>query len=58
VHGTARARVDERIDTRTTRLAALDRHDDSFAARRSLGIAGAGSDRAELAMRRGEQEAR
>ena len=34
------------------------RPDDSLAARRSLGVAGVGSDRAEPAMRRGEQEAR
>ena len=52
-HGTARARVDERSGARTTRPAALGRHDDSLAAPRSLGVASAGSDRAEPAMRRG-----
>ena len=50
--------VDGTIGARTTRSAALGRHDDSLAARRSLGVAGGGSDRAEPAMRRGEQEAR
>ena len=43
---------------RTTKSAALGRHDDSLAARRSLGVAGVGSDRAEPAMRRGGREAR
>jgi len=57
-HDTARACVDGTIGVRTTRSAALGRHDDSLAARRSLGVAGVGSDRAEPAMRRGEQEAR
>ena len=38
------------------RPAALDRHDDSLAARRSLGVAGVGSERAKPAMRRGEQD--
>ena len=57
-HDTARACVDGTIGARTTRSAALGRHDDSLAARRSLGVAGVGSDRAEPAMRRGEQEAR
>ena len=50
--------VDGTIGARTTRSAALGRHDDSLAARRSLGVAGVGSDRAEPAMQRGEQEAR
>ena len=57
-HDTARACVDGTIGARTTRSAALGRHDDSLAARRSLGVAGVGSDGAEPAMRRGEQEAR
>ena len=57
-HDTARACVDGTIGARTTRSAALGRHDDPLAARRSLGVAGVGSDRAEPAMRRGEQEAR
>ena len=35
--------------------AALGRLDDPLAARRSLGVAGVGSERAEPAMRRGEQ---
>ena len=47
-----------RLGARTTRSAALGRHDDSLAARRSLGVAGVGSERAEPAMRRGEQERR
>ena len=51
-HDTARACVDGTIGARTTRSAALGRHDDSLAARRSLGVAGVGSDRAEPAMRR------
>ena len=50
--------VDGTTGARTTRSAALGRHDGSLAARRSLGVAGVGSDRAEPAMRRGEQEAR
>ena len=55
-HG-VRACVDGAIGARTTRSAALGRHDDSLAARRSLGgLAGVGSDRAEPAMQR--QEAR
>ena len=57
-HESACACVDGAIGARTTRSAALGRHDDSLAARRSLGVAGVGSDRAEPAMRRGEQEAR
>ena len=45
--------VDGTIGARTTRSAALGRHDDSLAARRSLGgLAGVGSDRAEPAMQR------
>ena len=44
-HDTARACVDGTIGARTTRSAALGRHDDSLAARRSLGVAGVGSDR-------------
>ena len=57
-HKTACACVDCATGARTTRSAALGRHDDSLAARRSLDVAGAGSDRAEPAMRRREQEAR
>ena len=57
-HDTARTCVDGTDGARTTRSAALGRHDDSLAARRSLGVAGVGSVRAEPAMRRGEQEAR
>ena len=41
---------------RTTRSAALGRRDDSLAPRRSIGVAGVGSERAEPAMRRGEQD--
>ena len=58
-HTTRRVRcacVDGAIDARTTRSAALGRHDDSLAARRSPGIAGVGSERAEPAMRRGEKD--
>ena len=55
-HDTARAFVDGTIGARTTKPAALGRDDHSLAARRSLGIAGVGSDRAEPAMRRGGQE--
>ena len=57
-HTTACACVDGTIGARTTRSAALGLYDDSLAARRSLGVAGAGSDRAEPGMRRGKQEAR
>ena len=57
-HDTARACVDGTIGARTTRSAALARHDDLLAARHSLGVAGVGSDRAKPAMRRGELEAR
>ena len=42
-HDTARACVDGTIGVRTTRSAALGRHDDPLAARRSLGVAGVGS---------------
>jgi hypothetical protein len=55
-HDTARPCVDGTISERTTRSAALGRHDDSLAARRSLGVAGIGSERAQPAMRRGEQD--
>ena len=57
-HAAARTCVDGTTGARTTRSAALGRRDDSLAARRSLGVAGVGSDRAEPAVRRGEQEAR
>ena len=56
-HG-ARVCLDGTIGARTTRSAALGRHDDSLAALRSLGVARVGSDSAEPAMRRGEQETR
>ena len=54
------AHVRRRYDRRTTgartaRPAALGRHGELLAARRSLGVAGVGSDRAVLAMRHGEQ---
>ena len=49
-HTAARTCVGGTIGARTTRSAALGRHDDSLAARRSLGVAGVGSERAELAM--------
>ena len=52
----ARTCVDGTTSASTTRLAALGRRDDSLAARRSLGVAGVGSDRAEPAMRRGEKD--
>ena len=55
-HTAARTCVDSTTGARTTRSAALGRRDDSLEARRSLGVAGFGSERAELAMRRGEQE--
>ena len=51
-HGTARACVDGIIGARTTRSAALSRHDDSLTAWRSLGVARAGSNRAEQAKKR------
>ena len=52
-HESTWACVDGAIGARTTKSAALGRHDDSLAARRSLGgLAGVGSDRAEPAMRR------
>ena len=52
----ARTCVDGTTSARKTRSAALGRRDDSLAARRSLGVAGVGSERAEPAMRRGEQD--
>ena len=55
-HTVARTCVGGTIGARTTRSAALGRHDDSLAARRSLGVAGVGSERAKPAMRRGEQD--
>ena len=55
-HTAARTCVGGTIGVRTTRSAALGRHDDSLAARRSLGVAGVGSARAKPAMRRGEQD--
>ena len=55
-HTAARTCIDGTTGARTTRSAALGRLDDSLAARRSLGVAGPGSERAELAMRRGEQD--
>ena len=57
-HESACGCVDGATGARTTKSAALGRHDDSLAARRSLGVAGFGSDRAEPASRRREQEAR
>ena len=55
-HTAARTCVGGAIGARTARPAALDRHDDSPAARRSLGVAGVGSERAKPAMRRGEKD--
>ena len=55
-HAAARTCVDGTTGARTTRSAALGRLDDPLAARRSLGVAGVGSGRAEPAMRRGEQD--
>ena len=55
-HTAARTCVGGKIGARTTRSAALGRHDDSLAARRSLGVAGVGSERAKPAMRRGERD--
>ena len=53
------ARVRRRRDRRThDESAALGRHDDSLAARRSLGVAGVGSERAEPAMRRESKDER
>ena len=52
-HDTVRACVNDKIGTRRTRsAAALDRHDDSLAARFSLGVDGTGSNRAEPTMQR------
>ena len=55
---TAHACVDKTTGARTTTSAALGQHDDSLAARRSLGIVGVGSDRAEPAVQQGAHEAR
>ena len=55
-HAAARTCAGGAIGACTTRAAALVRPDDSLAARRSLGVAGVGSARAEPAMRRGEQD--
>ena len=52
----ARTCVDGTTGARTTRSATLGRRIDSLAARRSLGVAGVGSERAEPAMRREEQD--
>ena len=51
----ARTCVGGTIGARTTRSVALGRHDDSLAARRSLSVAGIGSERAKPAIRRGEK---
>ena len=50
------ARVDGASGAPTKRSAALGRLDDSLAARRSIGVAGVGSERAGPAVRRGEQD--
>ena len=55
-HMAARTGVGGTIDARATRSVALGRHDDSLAARRSLGVAGGVSERAKPVMRRGEQD--
>ena len=55
-HTAARMCVDGTTGTRTTTSAALGRRDDSLAARCALGVAGVGSEKAEPAMRRGEQD--
>ena len=55
-HAAARTRVGGTTGACTTRPAALGRLDDPLASRRSRGVAGAGSERAEPAMRRGEQD--
>ena len=55
-HTAARTCVDGTTGARTTRSAVLGRLDDPLAARRSLGVAGAGSEGAEPAVRRGEQD--
>ena len=52
-HTAVRTCVDGTTGARTTRSAAFGRRDDSLAARRSLGVAGVCSDRAEPAMRAG-----
>jgi hypothetical protein len=49
-HTAARTCVGGTTDARTTTSAALGRRDDWLEARRSFGVAGAGSERAELAM--------
>jgi hypothetical protein len=54
-HTAARTCVGGTIGARTTRAAALGRHDDSLAARRSLSVAGGVSERAKPVMRRGEK---
>jgi len=54
-HAAARTCVGGTTGAFTTRSAALGRLDDPLAARRSLGVAGVGSERAEPAMRRREQ---
>ena len=55
-HPAARTCVGGATSARTTRPAALGRLDNSLAARRSIGVAGVGSERAEPAVRRGEQD--
>ena len=55
-HTAARTCVDGTTGACTTRSSALGRRDDSLEARRSLGVAGVGSERAEPAMRRGEKD--
>ena len=55
-HTAARKCVGGTTGSRTTRSAALGRLDDPLAARRSLGVAGVGSEGAEPAVRRGEQD--
>ena len=52
----ARTCVGGTTGSHTTRSAALGRRDDSLAARRSIGYASVGSERAEPAMRRGKQD--
>jgi hypothetical protein len=53
-HESACGCVDGATGARTTKSAALGRHDDSLAARRSLDVAGVGFDGTEPAMPRGE----
>ena len=55
-HTAARTGVDGTAGARKTKSATLGRLGDSLAARRSIGVAGVGSERAEPAMRRGEQD--